>query len=157
MLITLMLWQYRIIRQPHFYVSSYFEELREEYIDAMRKVSATGAWTDWCIFFLRGLTEQANRNILIAQRIFGLYDGTKVRFRQILNSPWSVDAVDFMFANPVFRNSKFTGQKIIPSHVAMTMTRKLREAGLISEVSPSSGRRPALYAFTPLLDIVQNR
>ena len=154
-LITLMLWDYRLIRQPHFYVSGYFEEVREDYIDAMREVSSQGRWTEWCIFFLNGLHQQATRNIDTASRIFKLYEDMKLRFRDLLNSQWSTDALDFMFKNPTFRNNRFTGSTQIPAHVAMTMTRKLREAGLIRQVVPASGPRPAMYAFTPLIDIIR--
>ena len=156
MLITLMLWEYGLIRQPHFYVSSYFEELREDYIEMMRRVSSDGEWTEWCIFFLSGLHEQALRNIDIATRIFHLYDDMKARFREELNSQWSVEALDFMFTNPKFRNNRFTKQTNIPSHVAMTMTRKLRDAGLIVQVYAASGPSPAMYAFRPLIDIIRD-
>lgn len=156
MLITLMLWEYGLIRQPHFYVSSYFEELREDYIEMMRRVSSNGEWTEWCIFFLSGLHEQALRNIDIATRIFHLYDDMKARFREELNSQWSVEALDFMFTNPKFRNNRFTKQTNIPSHVAMTMTRKLRDAGLIVQVYAASGPSPAMYAFRPLIDIIRD-
>ena len=155
MIINLMLWEYRLIRQPHFYVSSYFEERREEYIDRMRRVSSHGEWTEWCEFFLKGLEVQAKQNIETAEKIFKLYDDLKSRFRSELSSQWSTEALDFMFANPTFRNNRFTQHEKIPSHVAMTMTRKLREAGLIVQVDAPSGRRPAIYAFKPLIDIVR--
>lgn len=155
MLITLMLWEYKIIRDPHFYVSAYFEELRDEYIEVMRRVSSHGEWTEWCIFFLGALDEQAKRNISTASQVFALYEGMKMRFREELNSQWAVEALDFMFANPTFRNSRFTGLQNIPPHVAMTMTRKLREVGLIVQIAPASGRRPAMYSFKPLIDIVR--
>lgn len=155
MIITLMLWEYRLIRQPHFYVSSYFEDRREEYIDRMRRVSSHGEWTEWCEFFLRGLEEQAKQNIETAEKIFKLYEDMKARFRAELSSQWSTDALDFMFSNPTFRNNRFTRQDNIPSHVAMTMTRKLRDAGLIVQVDAPSGRKPAIYAFKPLIDIVR--
>lgn len=156
MMITLMLWEYGLIRRPHFYVSAFFEELRDEYIEAMRQVSAAGAWTEWCIFFLQGLHEQATRNIDTAKHILALYEDMKARFREELNSQWSVDALDFMFTNPTFRNNRFTASTRIPAHVAKTMTRKLREAGLIVQVAPPSGRRPAMYSFKPLIDLVRD-
>ena len=156
MLITLMLWEANLIRAPHFYVSATFEEYRDDYVDAMRNVSAQGAWTEWCIFFLEMLTRQALKNCETALRIQELYEEMKVRFREELNSQWSMEALDFMFANPTFRNNRFTGGGSIPSHVAMAMTRKLRDAGLSSQIAPSAGRRPAMYAFTPLIDLVRD-
>lgn len=155
MLITLMLWTSGLIRQPHFYVSGYFERNREDYIDRMRRVSSHDEWTEWCIFFLNGLREQAERNITVAGRIFGLYDNMKLRFREELKSEWAIDALDFMFANPSFKNSKFTGHGRIPPHVASSMTRKLREIGILSQYAAGSGRRPAIYGFKPLIDIIR--
>jgi Fic family protein len=155
MLITLMLWTSGLIRQPHFYVSSYFERNRDEYIDLMRRVSSHDAWTDWCGFFLEGLRWQAERNIAVAQRIFHLYDDMKLRFREELKSEWTIEALDFMFANPNFKNSRFTGHDRIPPHVAATMTRKLREAGILSQIVEGSGRRSAIYSFEPLVEILR--
>jgi Fic family protein len=155
MLITLMLWDYKVKSAPHFYVSAALEDLRDEYIERMRRVSSHGEWTEWCIFFLSVLHDQALRNIDTADRIFRLYEEMKTRFRQELNSQWATEALDFMFTNPTYRNNRFTRSKTIPSHVAMSMTRKLREAGLIVQVVPGAGRRPAMYAFRPLIDIVR--
>lgn len=155
MLITLMLWDYRLIRAPHFYVSAVFEDRRDEYVEHMRRVSAHGAWTEWCAFFLSALSEQARRNIKTMSQIFALHEEMKARFRDELNSRWAMDALDFMFANPTFRNNRFTASSGIPSHVAMDITRKLREAGLLVQVAPGAGRRPAMYAFRPLIDIVR--
>jgi Fic family protein len=155
MLITLMLWTSGLIRQPHFYVSSYFEQNRDDYIDMMRRVSSHDEWTEWCVFFLTGLKEQAERNISVAGRIFKLYDDMKVRFREELKSEWSTEALDFMFANPSFQNSKFTSHDRIPAYVAASMTRKLREAGILSQIVPGSGRRPAIYGFEPLVAIIR--
>lgn len=155
MLITLMLWTSGLIRQPHFYVSSYFERNRDEYIDMMRRVSSHDEWTEWCCFFLEGLQSQAERNIAVAGKIFNLYNDMKVRFREELKSEWSIEALDFMFANPSFQNSRFTNQNRIPAHVAASMSRKLREAGILSQIVPGSGRRPAIYGFAPLIAIIR--
>jgi len=155
MMITLMLWELGVIRAPHFYVSAFFEDCRDDYIELMRNVSEQQAWTEWVRFFLEALRAQAERNIKTAEKIFALYDDMKEQFRIELNSTWSVNALDFMFTNPVFRNNRFTKMSEIPSHVAMNLTRKLRDADLIREIAPASGRRPAMYAFEPLLEIVR--
>lgn len=155
MLITLMLWTSGLIQQPHFYVSSYFERYRDDYIDKMRRVSSHDEWTEWCVFFLNGLREQAERNVAVAQKIFHLYDEMKLRFRDELKSEWSVEALDFMFANPSFKNSKFTSHDRIPPHVAASMSRKLREVGILSQIVAGSGRRPAIYGFEPLISIIR--
>lgn len=156
MLITLMLWRHGVISAPHFYVSSYFEQNRDEYIDRMREVSRSGAWSEWVAFFLEALNQQAQQNLSVAEQIRALYEEMKDQFRELLSSQWSTAALDFLFSKPVFRNNVFTGKSNIPSATAHRFTRALLDAGLLHTVEASAGRRPALYAFEPLLSIVRS-
>ncbi|WP_421760836.1 Fic family protein [Devosia sp.] len=156
MLITLMLWKYQAISAPHFYISGFFDERRDEYIDRMRDVSATGNWTDWVVFFLEAVEQQAMKNLAQAEAIRNLYEGMKETFRDLLSSQWSTTALDFLFSRPIFRNNVFTGRSGVPSQTAHRFTRILAEQGLIQTLEPASGRRPALYSFEPLLALVRD-
>lgn len=155
MLITLMLWSSGVISAPHFYISGYLEEYKDQYIDMMRNVSKNGDWTNWCIFFLKAVEQQAIRNLEIAENIRALYDNMKHEFSDVLASKFSVNALDYVFTNPVFRNNKFTSQSGIPSSTASRFTRVLLEKGLLSTLEEPSGRRPALYIFEPLMQLVR--
>ncbi len=155
MLITLMLWKQGVISAPHFYVSGYLEEQRDEYIDRMREVSRSGAWTEWCIFFFQALETQANKNLQVSEDIHRLYEEMKNVFREVLASQWHTTALDFIFSQPIFRNNRFTGTSGIPRPTAARFTRALVERGLLKTLEPASGRRPALYAFEPLLMLVR--
>lgn len=155
MLITLMLWRFGTISAPHFYVSAYLENNKDLYIEAMRSVSESGAWEKWCVFFLNAIEQQAIRNLSIAENIKTLYEEMKNVFSESLSSKYSFNALDFVFTNPVFRNNKFTNNSGIPPASAARFTRILLEQGLILTVEEASGRRPALYAFEPLLKLVR--
>lgn len=155
MLITLMLWSSGVISDPHFYISGYLEEKKDMYIDSMRAVSEEGDWTSWCIFFLNAVEEQAIRNLEIAENIRDLYEHMKQRFNDILASKWSVNALDFVFTNPFFRNNKFTNSSGIPTSSAARFTRLLLDEGLLVTIEEPSGRRPALFMFEPLIEIVR--
>ena len=155
MLITLMLWKSGTISAPHFYVSGYFEENKDEYIDTMRRVSESGSWDEWCSFFLKAIEEQAIKNLAIAENISALYEEMKQIFSDVLSSKWSVTALDFVFTNPVFRNNKFTSNSGISSATAARFTRTLLDEDIIRTVEEASGRRPALYSFEPLMKLVR--
>jgi Fic family protein len=155
MLITLFLWTSKIISQPHFYISEYLEEHKDEYIDNMRKVSQTGKWEEWCMFFLDAVEAQAIRNLDIAENIRKLYDEMKIKFSERLSSKWSVLALDYIFTNPIFRNSRFTAHSGIPSQTAFRFTRILLDNGFLRTIHESSGRRSALYSFEPLMQLVR--
>lgn len=156
MLIPLILWKYKLLSQPYFYMSAYFENRRDEYIDKMREVSSLGAWVEWIVFFLTALESQANSNLKKAEEIRALYEEMKTRFRDVLSSQWSTTALDFMFTRPVFRNNIFTNKSEIPVATAHRFIRMLLDAGLLRTVVPASGRRPGLYAFEPLLSLVRS-
>ncbi|WP_461211485.1 Fic family protein [Desulfocurvus sp. DL9XJH121] len=156
MLITLMLWDAGVIPAPHFYVSGYLEEEKDLYVDMMRRVSKDDDWTGWCCFFLEALEQQAIRNLRIAEDIGLLYEEMRGTFRELLSSKWHVNALDYVFANPIFRNNKFTQQGDIPSSsTAARFVRVLAEKGLLKVLEEPSGRRAGLYAFEPLLQLVR--
>lgn len=155
MLITLLLWSTGTISEPHFYISGYLEEHKDEYIDTMREVSKNNNWDSWCIFFLNAIEKQAIKNLEIAERIKSLYEEMKPIFSDTLSSKWSVNALDYIFTNPIFRNNRFTSKSGIPGPSAARFTRILLEKELLRTIEESSGRRPALYAFEPLLKLVR--
>ena len=155
MLITLMFWSSGTISAPHFYTSGYLEDNKNAYIDIMRNVSETGDWTSWCVFFFEAVEQQAIGNLTIAENIRKLYEEMKVTFADVLSSKWSVNALDFVFTNPLFRNNRFTTSSGIPAASAARFTRVLLENGLIITLEDASGRKPALYSFEPLMELVR--
>ena len=155
MLITLMLWKLGVLSQPNFFVSGYFEAHKEEYIERMRAVSASGDWTGWVVFFLHAMHEQATLNVRTADAIFSLHSEMRERFREVLNSQFHDQALDFVFASPVFRNDRFVDRSGIPATSARLLSRRLVDAGLLRTLQPAAGRRAALYAFDRLLDLLK--
>lgn len=155
MLVTLMLWAGGAISAPHFYISRYFEDHKHDYIANIRELSANDAWDDWCIFFLTAVAEEGIHNLEMAEQIRSLYDEMKGHFSGLLASKWSVATLDYLFTYPVFRNNHFTQRAGIPPQTAARFTCVLLEAGLLETVEEASGRRPAIYRFEPLMEIVR--
>ncbi len=155
MLITLMLWAEGAISAPHFYISRFFADHKAEYVVKMRAVSAENAWDDWCIFFFTAVKAQAIHNLEITQRIRELYEKMKIRFAEVLSSKWSVQALDFIFTQPVFLNNRFTSRAGIPAATAARFTRALLDAGLLQTVREPAGRQSAIYRFEPLMALVR--
>lgn len=155
MIITLLLWHTKVISAPYFYISGFLEEHKDAYIDHMRMVSKEDDWTSWVVFFLEAVEKQAIRNLQIAENISDLYEQMKKEFGESLSSKWSVNALDFVFTNPIFRNNKFTKDSGIPSATAARFSRVMQEKGLLRVVEEPSGQRPALYSFEPLMELVR--
>lgn len=154
MLIPLMLWKQHLLSAPHFFVSDYFERNKDEYIHRLRMVSECGEWSEWCSFFCAAICAQADSNSATVSQIKTHYELMRERFRDTLRSRWSNDALDYIFANPIFRNNRFKRNAGIPDQTANAFTNKLVEAGLLRILIPPSGRAPGMYAFPSLLEIV---
>ena len=77
MFVPLFLFKTGILTRPTFYISEFFENNRDEYYERLRAVSRDGAWTEWCVFFLRAVQSQAEVNQTKAQAILKLYQDKK--------------------------------------------------------------------------------
>ena len=137
------------------HISRYFEEHKDHYVHLMRETSRTRTWEPWCAFFLTAVEHQAQHNLTAAESIPSLYEEMKSRFAATLSSRWAAHALDFIFANPIFRNSRFARDSGIPSATASRFTRVLLDEGLLQIVRPAAGQRPATYRFEPLMERVR--
>lgn len=159
MLVTLMLWQGSLINGPYFFLSSYFESEKEEYLERLRMVSSEGDWSGWCAFFFRALTEAARESLETVERVTSLYDEMRSEFRAATNSQWHSAALDFVFETPVFTNKRFVATMVrdceIGAATASRFTRELARRELLSTVRQGSGRASTIYAFQPLLEILR--
>ncbi len=155
MLIPLLLWKEKVLSQPHFYISDYFEENKDLYIETMRSVSKTDNWNEWIRFFLIAVESQAVRNLQIAEKIKNLYEDMKAEFAELLSSKWNMEILDFIFTYPVFRNNRFVKNTGIPAATGALIIKKLVEQGYLRQIEEASGRRAALYSFEPLLKMVR--
>ena len=59
LLITLLLCEAGLLRQPLLYLSVYFKRHREHYYDLLNRIRHTGDWEAWLAFFLQGVQETA--------------------------------------------------------------------------------------------------
>ena len=76
-------------------------------------------------------------------------------FREVLQSKWAHVAQEYVFSKAYFRNSAFTSSAGIPSQTAHRIIKQLVDSGTLTVVEPASGRRAAMLAFMPLLEIVR--
>lgn len=157
LIIPLFLKSKGLLSAPNFYLSEYLESHRDEYYDRLLAVSRDGDWTGWCGFFLRAIIEQAGTNQAKAQAIHALYTARKDWMVEATRSQYGVRALDWFFSRPIFSASDFVTQADIPEPTAKRILRLVRDNGLLREIRPSSGRRPAVLAFPELLNICEGR
>jgi Fic family protein len=145
------------IHKPMFYLSGYLETHRDEYYARLRAITEKGEWNEWVIFFLTAVTEQANSNIAVATAIYALYEEMKMAVRNTTHSLHSAFIVDVLFQTPIFRISHIQAGNTIPVASAHKVVQQLADAKVIRQIRKGVGRRPSLYVFPRLLNLVEGR
>lgn len=69
LLITLLLCDAGILREPLLYLSLYLKQHRSEYYRLLDSVRTSGDWEGWLAFFLEGVRETAEGAVATAQRL----------------------------------------------------------------------------------------
>jgi Fic family protein len=156
MLIPLFLYDRKLLQSPMFYLSEYLEANRQEYYDRLLAVSRDNDWTGWCRFFLVALQKEASQNDAKARQILDLYQRRKNWIVEQTYSQFAIRVLDFLFGTPIFNALDFIKQSKIPAATARRILRLLAgKKGLLKTLRKSSGRRPAMFAFSELLHITE--
>lgn len=92
-----------------------------------------------------------------AKAIIELYETKKTWIAEQTRSQYAVRALDWFFNRPIFRTSDFVVSVGIPRGTAHRIVRVVRDAGLLTELHPGSGRRAAILVFPELLNIAEGR
>jgi len=153
-LIPLFLYHKKVLSEPMFYISAYFEAHRDEYYDKLLAVSSARDWNNWIEYFLRATLEQANKNIEKAKAIHSLYEREKTNVEELTRSHYAIRILDFLFKKPVFRLGDFVKGTRVKRNSAHSLLSKLAKGNVLRTV-PSKGRVGNTYLFGELLDIVQ--
>ena len=81
LLITLLLFQAGLLRQPLLYLSLYFKQHRSVYYDLLNHVRRTGDWEAWLAFFLKGVKLTAEGAVSTAQRLSRMFQEDRNRIQ----------------------------------------------------------------------------
>jgi len=157
MLVPLFMSKSGLIKEPMFYISAFFERNREEYYERLLAVSRDRNWTQWAVFFLKAVVEQATENQQKALEIRSLYDETVRRIAEITHSQYAVHACEFLFRQPIFRAVDFYKAPDMTLASGRRILILLKNKGFFMEVRPARGRRSAILVYRELLNIAEGR
>jgi Fic family protein len=155
LLIPLFMVEKKLITRPNFYMSGYLDQYRDTYFERLRAVSRDDDWTGWCEFFLIALATQGLENQSKVLKIMTLHKQKRQWGQDVLKSQYAIPAVDWFFGNPIFSSTAFIEGSGIPAPTARRILRSARESGMLTNLRPASGRRPALLTFPELLRVTE--
>jgi Fic family protein len=153
-LIPLFLFAAEVIATPAFYMSAYLEAHRDEYYERLRRLSRADDIQGWVSFFLTAMIAQAEEDGRKARGILALYDRMKEQVAELTRSQFAIRALDMMFDHPIFSSPQFVARSGVSKASAARILGTLANHGILRVIRAGLRRRPAIYAFSELLEVV---
>lgn len=155
-LIPLFMKEKELLTYPALYVSEFFGKNRKEYYIKLRNITEKEDWNNWIKYFLLGVTAQAETNTKRARQVTSLYEELKHTIQQVTKTKASIQIQDFLFSKIMFQTPDFTKESGLSKPHAARVLKNLMEHDIVKMISPAKGRRPAIYGFIGLMEIIES-
>jgi len=154
-LIPLFLWRKDRISSPMFYISEYFDENRDQYIENLRLISGAKDWEHWILFFLEAIKVQANRNSEKAGQVLSLYNTMRTEIAALTRSPHAMKALDTLFMTPIMRTPTFIKLSGLEPMSAHRIIARLKSGKILKTIQKHSGRSSEVLVFDELYKLIR--
>jgi Fic family protein len=117
---------------PWLYMSAFFEQFKDEYVDNLYKISTEGAWTKWIEFCLRGTIQQAKDAIRRCHE----FNRLRRQFNSRVASPTprTHNLIASLFIDPVLRISSLAAKTNVTYPTAKADIDVLVRADILKEL-----------------------
>lgn len=153
LLMTLLLCNWEILKQPLLYLSAYFERNRQSYYDHLLAVSQTGAWEEWLVFILNGIDLQARDAVQRIDRLQALHEAYRYQISQRTRvAAGLLQVIDLLFARPLFTINQVAAELHMSYQTVWRHIARLEEVGLIREMTGYARNR--IYCADAILQAI---
>ncbi len=145
LLITLLLCERGLLKEPLLYLSLFFKTHRSEYYDLLQRVHTHGDWQSWLAFFLDGVYKTAEGATTTAARLIELFDKDQSQVRN-LGSSSSILLVHQEFQERPVLTVSLTADRVgISPPTARKAIRRLQDVGIVREVTGKPRNQVFVY------------
>lgn len=134
LLLAIMLQQRCALTKPWLYMSEYFEQSREEYMQRLFDVSARNDWAGWINFCLIGTLKQAKETIHRCERLLAIREGFAAKLANCKGSLRLKRIIDDVFHSPFVRVKDLPKRLGITYPTAKQDVQRLVDAGILKEL-----------------------
>jgi len=155
LLISHLLVTWNLLPMPLLYLSAYFERFHQDYYDKLLAISERAAWSDWLLFFLQGVAEQAQDAIARAKRLQDLQHEWREKLTQARASALLLRLADSLFQSPVITIPQAQRLLDVTYRSAQLNVEKLIEAGILQQVGEASYGKA--FSAQAVIDLVSEK
>jgi len=146
LLITLILCQKGLMKEPLLYLSLYLKTNRQPYYDHLQAVRETGNWEDWIKFFLVGVSEVASQATEAAQSILQLFKQDHEKIKQSEASGGGIFTVHhYLQQNPVVGTGLIMRNCALSRPTVLRTMATLQKLEIVREITGKSSHKVFIY------------
>lgn len=157
LLITLLLCNYGILKQPALYLSEYFKIYRSEYYDRLNAVHEKGNFEDWIKFFLEGVWLVSEEATNTAKKIKHLKDDDIVKLSSLgtQSAKKAITLLEKLFSHPIMTVKDISKSTDLSFANANNLVKKLVELKILNKIG--SRERNRVFAYTKYIELFAER
>ena len=153
LLITLLLYHYKVLDEPLLYLSLYFKRHRQRYYELLDEVRRTGDWEAWLLFFLEGVQQTATEAVSTARRLQSLFQADQARIQQQGRNAGSALRIhDSLKQRPITSVKQAAAHAKLSFPTASSALGILERAGIARELT--GRKRNRLFAYDGYVNII---
>lgn len=147
LLITLILCNENVLREPMLYLSLYFKAHRDEYYDLLQQARVDGDFERWVEFFFTAVKDTADRAVGTAHRLLAMADDDRARVQALGRSAGSALRVHHaLLRRPVLTIPKIREMTGLQPNTVMSSLEHLIRIGMVKEIT--GRRRDRVFGYT---------
>lgn len=153
LLITLILVEAGVLRDPILYLSLFLKSRRDDYYRLLQEVRQAGAWEAWMEFFLTGVAETAEQASETARDLIAMFDAHRTQIGALGRSaPSALRVHEFMQARPIVTIQTVADGLKTSFPTAGGALEKLADLGIVRETTGK--QRGRIYAYSDYLALL---
>ena len=153
LLITLLLCERGYLTHPLLYLSDYFAEFRQTYVDALLGISLNGEWEQWIQFFLTAVADVAIDALDRVEKLLGVQSKYQDRMKAERTSGAAFQIIDRLFEIPLITAPIIQNLLGVSNQTAQGHIRRLANAGILA--GSDSRAHPRIYLAPEILQVIQ--
>ena len=153
LLITLLLCEQKVLREPMLYLSLYFKTHRQYYYELLGNVRLTGDWEAWLDFFAEAVIVTATQAVETAQQLLDLLNHDRDKIRGIGRAAASTLQVHrALMEHPIATSGSLVEKTGITPATVNKALGHLEQLGIVKELTAQ--KRNRLFSYADYIEIM---
>ena len=153
LLITLLLCEHKVLREPMLYLSLYFKTHRQYYYELLGNVRLTGDWEAWLDFFAEAVIVTAGQAVETAQQLLDLSNRDRDKINGLGRAAPSTRQIHrALMEHPIATSSSLAEKTGITPATVNKSLGHLEQLGIVRELT--ARKRNRLFSYADYIEIM---